>query len=458
MQQNYTKAIRVTAGILDAWLPRKIAYDRTTGLAVGIVYRGKLVYQNGFGYADSAAGIPMTAKHAFRIASISKFFTAVAILQLAEKGALRLDDRVSVHVPWFRGKVKNIDASSVTIRQLLSHTAGVFRDGTTHHWEDDSFPDEAALRKSVCAKTLVFENLTRFKYSNFGYAILGQVIAATSGMPYETYMANHIIAPLGMTRTVPDFSVACEKWLARGHARSIPYEKEQPDTFRNIPTKSYAPATGFLSNVPDLAKFLDGLSLCRTSALLTKESKKEMIRPHWETGDEGHSYCLGCELYSVSNRRIVSHGGGFPGFITHIALDAENDIGVITLTNAMDSACGAINTGIFETIYALCDELETNEKKNVIVRPERYEGAYRSRWGDSIVVHLGASLLLCDAQSRSPFKWGTLLRPLGIKNRFRMETSSNFSSCGEEAIFLFRRNTTKASTLVCGAHPSERIS
>lgn len=200
MDKDYLKAIKYAIKIFDAWLPWKIQYDRVPGLAVGIVHNGKLIYQKGFGYADVELKIPMTPKTCFRIASISKTFTAVAIMQLVEQRKINLDDRIERYLPWFKVKTKNSDSSNITIRQVLSHTGGVFRDGNTPHWENDKFPNLAGLKKSISNKSIVFENLTRFKYSNFGFALLGEIIKKATGLNYDDYVTKHIIKKLGMER------------------------------------------------------------------------------------------------------------------------------------------------------------------------------------------------------------------------------------------------------------------
>ena len=227
MEKDYVKAIRYTTRILDAWLPWKIQYDRIPGLAVGIVHNGKLVYQKGFGYADVESKISVTPKTCFRIASVSKTFTAVSIMQLVEQGKINLDDRVQKYLPWFKAQTKDSDSSNITIRQVLSHTAGLFRDGTPH-WENDKFPDLAGLKKSISNKSIVFENLTRFKYSNFGFALLGEVIKKASGFDYGEYVNKNIIGKLEMERTAPDYNKENEDWLAKGYSRPMP-NKERED-------------------------------------------------------------------------------------------------------------------------------------------------------------------------------------------------------------------------------------
>lgn len=456
MEKDTKQAILYTVKILDAWLPWKIQYDRVPGLAVGIVHKGKLVYQKGFGYADIESRIAVTPKTCFRIASISKTFTAVAIMQLVEQGKINLDDRVEKYLSWFKARTKNFDSRNITLRQLLSHTGGVFRDGSTPHWENDKFPDLSGLKKSISQKTVVFENLTQFKYSNFGFALLGEVIKKASGFEYDKYVAKNIMRKLGMEQTAPDFRKEHEKWLAKGYSRPIP--NKEREAFPYSETKTYTPATGFLSNVSDLAKYLAAMSLKRkdTNILVGKESKKEMTREYWITDEQNESYGLGFDIYKIKNRKIVGHGGGFPGFITQISLDIENDIGVITLTNTNDSSCGPINTGIFETIYKFIDEKSNYGKGKKISSQEKFEGVYRSRWNDTIVVGIDTCLIALSPQSNSPVKNGTLLKLKG-KNKFFMEKKSHYDSIGEYATFIFKGKSKKAARLVSGATPSERF-
>lgn len=455
MEKDYKKAIKYAVKVIDAWLPSKIQYDRIPALSVGIVHNGKLVYKRGFGFADVESRESATPNTCYRIASISKTFTAVAIMQLAEQGKLNLDDKIYKYFPWFKAKTKDSDSRNITIRQILSHTAGVFRDGNTPHWANDKFPDVAGLQKSI-SKATVFENLTKFKYSNFGFALLGEVIKKVSGMTYDEYVNKHIIRKLEMGRTTPDLTKESKKWLAKGYSRPIP--NKEREAFHHVPTKAYASATGFLSNVSDLAKYLSALSLKRKVAtpLINKESKKEIMREYWATGEKDESYGLGFAIYKIENRKIVGHGGGFAGFITQIALDVENDIGVITLSNTNDSSSGLIKQGIFETIYKFADEKSKYIEGKKISTQEKYEGAYRSKWGDEIVVGVDANLVAFSPKTNSPVKDGTLLKPKG-KNKFVMDSKFNFDSPGEFADFVFGKNKRKASKLIWGSTPSERI-
>ena len=141
-------AIKYAARIVDLWIPQKIQYDEVPGMSVGIFRKGKLLYQKGFGYADMKRRKKMRADDLYRVASMSKMFTAVAILQLQERGKLKLTDPVSKYLPWFMGKNKTGNLRTITIRHVLSHTSGLFRDGEKPYWYNHKFPKR--LDTAVC--------------------------------------------------------------------------------------------------------------------------------------------------------------------------------------------------------------------------------------------------------------------------------------------------------------------
>lgn len=457
MKKNIPQAILVGGRILDAWLPRKIQFEKIPGLSVGLTHRGKLIYENGFGLADVAQKKPVVPETAYRIASISKIFTAVAVLQLAEQGKINLDDPAEKYLPWFKVKNSKGDSKHITVRQLLSHTAGVFRDGITAHWTNDKFPTLAELKKSVSDKTIVFENLTRFKYSNFGYALLGEIIHQVSGVSYGEYVTKNIIERLGLKNTFPDFAEGISGGLARGYAQALPDKKERIIS-KSIATHAYASATGFISNVFDLAKCLSIISLHSKDKhyLLNRESKKEMVREYVQTDADGKEhYGLGLEICRIVGQKIVGHGGGFFGYTANIALDTANDIGVIILSNATSDSIETLSNSIFEIIYGLL-ELETEsdvKKKNF--QAEKYEGTYQARQMEHLIVGLKNGLVAFDPQSDSPWQSQIYLTPIR-EDVFLMDSVSGYGFAGEESRFIFRKGRKKASRMFWGPISSER--
>ncbi len=449
MKKEYIKIIKETGHVIDFWLPLKIKYDKTPGLSMGIVYGGKLVYERSFGYADTKKKKKANKSTLYHIASISKTFTAVAIMQLVEEGKLHLDDKVIDYLPWFKGGEKNKNAKNITIRQILSHTAGLFRDGDSPHWETGNFPKD--LKRSFGLSSLVFENATRFKYTNYGFSIMGLVIEKVSGMKYGDYITKKILKSLKMDTSAPDYLSTLSN-VATGYGREIPDQKRK--IFRHFKTNSYAPATGFLSNVVDLAKYLAALAFDGKEKLLNRESKKEIMRPHEKTGGD-EEYGLGLGVFHIGKRKIIEHGGGFNGFITQILLDPMTGIGVIVLTNSLSSSASGIARGTLNAIFNGIDNPQKHHGK--LPDYKKYEGIYRNSWGDDVIVRFGKDLLNFAPRTNFPVKFATILKKGKISDHFTMKTENVFDSPGEEAVFKNFRSQ-KAQTFLAGSMPAKRIS
>src|SRR5581483_3160269 len=220
----------------------------------------------------------------------------------------------------------------------------------------------------------------------------------------------NIIKPLGMKRTAPDLTDESLKWLAAGYSRPIPHVTRE--RFEHCKTNAYASATGFLSNIEDLAKYLNALSFARnTTTLVGRESKKQLFHPHWHGGNEG-SYGLGFSIMEWGKKKVIGHGGGFAGFITRVSLNIDDDIGVIVLTNSNDSPAGFIAEGIHDAIGRLLDPGRDYFRGPRITNAARIEGGYRGRWADSIVVNTGSRLVSFAPQTNAPLREATVLRPV----------------------------------------------
>ena len=450
MKASFSEAVEQVGHLVDLWLPLKIQYDETPGTSVGIVYKGKLLYGRGFGFADIQKRKKADEKTLYRIASISKVFTTIAILQLVEAGKLRLDDKVTDYVDWFQAKTKHADAKNITIRQVLSHTAGLFRDGTTPHWETGKFPKD--LRNSFSKESLVLENVTGFKYTNYGFSVLGALIEKISGMEYTEYMNASIVGKLGLTNTHPDYRDDLSN-IATGYGRMIPREKRK--VFSHYKTYAYAPATGFVSNVIDLTKLISSFSLAsKGSKIIGREHKKEMMRAHEKT-ERGAEYGLGLEICQVADRKIIGHSGGFHGFITQVAFDPANDVGVIVLSNALGSSACEIAFGILESIYSFIDK-RTEYSSSKKIHHAMYEGIYRNVWGDEIIGKLGDSLIGFSPYIDSPLQKRVLLEPTGKPHCFIMRIPNVFDARDEIAEFIDFKNG-KAQEVIFGSHRAKRI-
>jgi CubicO group peptidase (beta-lactamase class C family) len=326
-------------------------------ISYGIVRDGELVHAAGFGQRSLGGSVvgPVVGNGApdegtvFRIASMSKSFTASAIMLLRDAGALSLDDPAATYVPELSGWVNgSADAGPLTIRHLLTMTAGF---PTDDPWGDrqqglpiDEF--DALLAHGV---SFNWAPGTRFEYSNMGYAILGRVVAAASGTPYDEFIRTRLLTPLGMSRT----GFAAEEFpaaeLATGYRRG-------PDGWRRLPYDPYgafAPMGGVFSCVADLATWSAGFAAVfppdRTGLPvhpLTAASRRQMQLPQAVTGwrapdgipggpPAAPAY-YGFGLFVDEDPafgRVVSHSGGYPGFGSNMRWHPATGLAVIALGN-----------------------------------------------------------------------------------------------------------------------------
>ena len=316
-------------------------------LAYGVIEDGRLVHAHGLGerWIDGPGPDEQTV---FRIASMTKSFTAAAVLLLRDEGALRLDDPAEAYVPELAGLGPL--ASPVTIRKLLTMTAGF---PTDDPWGDRLQGQPLAEFADFLAAgvSLAWAPGTRFEYSNLGYAILGRVIAAASGKPYDQFVRSRLLQPLGMSATGFDTEEFQPDQLARGYQGKPGAWQELP----MAPNGSFAPMGGIFSCVSDLALWVNGF----LAAFLTEDgqpgghhplrltSRREMqsaqtaippaafIRvPRGPSGSEPPNYGFGLFIEEDPvHGVIVQHSGGYPGFGSNMRWHRTSGLGVIALAN-----------------------------------------------------------------------------------------------------------------------------
>src|SRR5262245_51606743 len=191
--------------VFHNWGDWTVRHREQPAVSIGITYDQDLIWAKGYGFADLAKKTPATPSTAYRIASISKTFTAHAILQLRDAGKLQLDDPITKWIPEL--KLAKVDPESpvITIRQILSHTGGIPREVDGTYWNDMNFPSREAMMPILNKMGVVGPPETEFKYSNVALGLAGYIVEAASGEPYPDYVARHILAPLGMngTRVLP---------------------------------------------------------------------------------------------------------------------------------------------------------------------------------------------------------------------------------------------------------------
>jgi D-alanyl-D-alanine carboxypeptidase len=358
-------------GALDyipRWIELQMQWTDQPGCAVAVAKDGTTLLEAAFGHADLPAGKTLTPRHRFRVASHSKTFTAAGILKLREQGALQLDDPVGRYVNDLHPEV-----AAARIGQLLSHSAGLVRDGAdSGQWTDRRpFLDVAELRADLAGGP-VLPASSRFKYSNHGYGLLGLAIEAVAGEPYRAWITREIVAASGLEETMPDVPLPPGTPLARGHSAKLPLAQRVAVPGEND-TRALAAATGFVSTASDLARFYASLTPGASRSVLSVESRREMTRRHWRDPYAAVErwYGLGTMSGSLAGCDWFGHTGGFQGHITRTAaVPSMGGLAVSVLTNAADGASHAWLDGILHILRAL----QTRGA------PSPHSAAWRGRW------------------------------------------------------------------------------
>ena len=419
--------------LFSAWMDGQLAYRGLPGVAVGVVYDQQLVWSQGFGFADVKNRVPMTPQVKFRIASHSKMFAAIAIMQLREEGKIRLDDPVEKFLPWFKAKPAGDDDGVITIEQLLSHTSGLQREAGDH-WTSYNFPSEEEIKRLYSDRQAAFAPNVRWKYSNLAFAVAGLVVEQITGQKWAAYVQQQMFTPLGMSATSVDQNVS---------GLTVPYMRRMPDGSRDVlpfvDARGMAAATGMTSNVDDLAKFVSAQFRrgARGGAqILSTGSWREMhrVRAVDETWQSGSG--LGFDFNRIENRTWVGHGGGYPGNTTQTLFQVNDKVGVIVLTNTNDANPSQIAEQLIATVGAAVAKAAPARAHTVAWDPTwaRFAGWYRSANSDSRIVLLNEKLVMMSPTSTTVGTPSTL-EPLG-GGRFRLMAPGGGSAIGEVVRFV----------------------
>lgn len=347
------------------------------GVAVLVAQKGSILYEKAFGSASLELQTPLAPDMLFDIGSITKQFTAVAVLQLVEQGRIRLSDSIQRYIPAFPHVVK--------IENLLTHTSGIPDYMRLHpadpYLERKDFTP-AEIIDTLATRPLEFKPGTRFEYSNSGYFLLGYIIQRVTGEPYHTYLEDHLFKPLGLHHTF--YNLPGE--VIPGHVYGYKNETgrfEKADYWSA--TLPFA-AGGLVSNVGDLLAWQNGLHKLLKPATLQKAWTSFVLPDGVPTG-----YGYGWYVTGAGPDRMISHGGAITGFRTSVLYYPAQDVFVAVLANCEctspdELAESASDIVLGRSSLRLPDSLM-----------ERYTGTYKMgrqtlvirRAGDHLVADLG---------------------------------------------------------------------
>ncbi len=413
------------------WLAFQVELSGQPGCILAIAHRGEVVLEAAYGYADLDTGEKLTPRHRFRIASHTKAFTAACIMRLREQKRLKLDDPVGLYV-----KDLHPDVGAATISQLLSHTAGLIRDGRDSGQFTNGRPylDRAELLAELKLPPAIDPN-SRFKYSNHGYGLLGLVIEAITGGPYPDWLQREVITPPGLRETAPDVSrLGKAVPFARGHSRPVPVGRRVVIPGDN-PTHAIMPAAGIVATAADTARFFAQLAPNAKKSVLSVASRREMIRRQWRVPQDIEEAYYGLALMSGTTAGFdwFGHGGGFQGYISRTSVIPAREIAITVLTNAIDGwAPGWVN-GVKFILQAFASHGAPSRKTR------DWTGRWWTLWGAVDLVPFGQQVMVANPVLINPFLDASRIEVTG-RDAGRITQATGYASHGEAV----RRVRTKS--------------
>ncbi len=369
------KKLETAFPVIEKIYRERAAKYHYPGVTFGVVVDGKLVYSGGFGYTNVAKNIPATAQSLFRIASMTKSITAMAVLKLRDEGKLRLDDPAEQYIPELKThKYLTADAPRITVRNLLTHSAGFPEDNP---WGDRQLADSDGDLLKLIKGGLSNANVPSFayEYSNLGFAMLGHIITVVSGKPYQQYITETILKPLGMNDTQWEYGRVSADKLALGYrwqadGSGVSNWLEEP----LLHDGSYGAMGGLITSIDDFSQYVavhqaawPPRSDADETAPIKRSSIREMEQPWTFAGldaqaknsvgqvcpqTSGYGYGLRWTQYCTGRVR-VGHSGGLPGFGSNWFILPDYGIGIIACANLTYAGMSAVNAEVLDTLVAM---------------------------------------------------------------------------------------------------------
>jgi CubicO group peptidase (beta-lactamase class C family) len=372
--------IRLTFPVIERMYREHAEKNHFPGYAFGIVVDGQLIYKGGGGFSDVEKKIPATPSTLFRIASMSKSFTTCAVLQLRDAGKLNLDDPVEKYIPALRSQKLTTDGPLITIRHCMNHLAGFPEDNP---WGDRQLADTEEELVQLISDKLSFSNTPgiTYEYSNLGFAILGFIIHRVSGLPYNEYIQQNLLRPLGMPETTYEYREVKPELLANGYRYLDGNWKKETLLADGI----YGAMGGMISSVDEFSKYV---SLHQQAWPERNEEDREPIKrgtlremhvpqafiglntryslPNGKRMVTTSAYTYGLNwMRDEGGRTILGHSGGLPGFGSNWRFMPDYGIGVIYLANVTYAPTSGLNVAVLDTLI----QLAQLKPRNISISP-----------------------------------------------------------------------------------------
>jgi CubicO group peptidase (beta-lactamase class C family) len=428
--------LRAAIDYIGSFIEFQLAGSQQPGVIIAITHRGEVVAEHAFGCANLDTGEKLTPRHRFRIASHSKSFTAAGLMKLREQRKLRLDDPVGQYVDGLHPGV-----AEATLAQVLSHSAGLMRDGADagQFIEARPYLDEKELRAELKLPTAIEPGL-RFKYSNHGFGLLGLVIEAVTKEPYPVWIKREIVEPAGLRETEPTTPLAKGTPFARGHTRRLPLGERGVIPGDN-PTHAITSAAGFVATAADTARFFAQLAPNARKSVLSAASRREMTRHHRRVPQSLEAYYgLGVNAGRTDGWDWFGHGGGF-----QTCSIPACELAISILSNCLDGAAPIWMDSAMQILRAF----QTRGAPDRRLRD--WTGRWWTMWGASDLVPMGNRVLIANPQFNNPFMDAAEIEVTG-RDAGKLAWAAGYSSHGEPVRRVRDKRGKVSDIWVAGAH------
>ena len=442
--------------VVDLWLDAVEAYDRIPAISASVVRNGHLVWAKGYGTIDRDHKVPASPTTIYSICSISKLFTSIALMQQWEQGKVDLDAPITTYLPWARVKPITEDTLPVTLRGVLTHSAGLPRESDFPYWAGagNPFPTDAQLQARMPEQTALYPAQRRFQYSNLGLTLAGDTVAAVSGEAYADYARAHILEPLGLKDTRTYFPVDL-----LGTRMAVGWGALKRDGTRDplppFATRAITPAAGYTSTALDLARFAEwqfrlmrnGKAEVLKAATLREMQRVQFVDPDWKT-----MRGLGFNVSHIGDHTYVGHGGDCPGYHTAIALRPADETAVVVMETGAEppSAWARAVFGVLDRRHGFAFREPARG-----MRLEDYTGRFSAQpWGNELIVAPWAGgLVLLSLPAANPAEAMEFLKPKG-NDAFRVVRADGSEA---EEVRFERGADGKVARFVVFSNPREKV-
>ncbi len=347
------KKYEAVAERLTKFIEREVREKNLPALSIALVDDQTIVWARGFGFADPKAKTPATADTIYRVGSVSKLFTDLAVMQLVERGVLDLDAPITKYLPDF--KPGNPFDKPITLRQMMAHRSGLVREPPIGNYFDPTGPSLAKMVDSLNKTQLVYKPETKTKYSNAAIATVGFVLEETQKQPFARYLWRTLLDPLGMKHSGFEPDPALTKNLAKAVMWTYPGREFPAPTFE----LGMAPAGSMYTNVLDLGHFLsvlfaggkgphgqivkpETLEQMWTLQFVKMDARREGQEKKEKEKEPQEGFGLGFYLSELDGHKSIGHGGAIYGFATQLQALPKEKLGVVVVASR-DVANGVTN-------------------------------------------------------------------------------------------------------------------